>query len=85
MQDNDPVFLQVKKTLADLFEIDPATILPETKLYDDLDLDSLDAVDMASQLGTDTKMMFTNDDLRSIVTVSDVADAIIAKQREADK
>lgn len=41
---------ELKRVLEEAFEIDPAAVVPEAKLYDDLDLDSIDAVDLIVKL-----------------------------------
>ena len=40
-------FLEIlKKALIELFEIDEGKIKPETRIYEDLQIDSIDAIDM---------------------------------------
>ena len=41
---------ELKRVLEEAFKIDPAAVVPEAKLYDDLDLDSIDAVDLIVKL-----------------------------------
>ena len=38
---------RVRSTMAEMFELDPGAITPEARLIEDLDLDSIDAVDLA--------------------------------------
>jgi len=42
----ESIFEKIKEILAAEFEIDEALIKPEAKLYEDLDIDSIDAVDL---------------------------------------
>lgn len=44
------IFEHLKETFADMFEIDPSEVTLESKLYEDLDIDSIDAVDLIVQL-----------------------------------
>ncbi|WP_312788169.1 acyl carrier protein [Stenotrophomonas indicatrix] len=44
------LFERIVRILTDSFEIEPARISPESRLYDDLDIDSIDAVDLIVQL-----------------------------------
>ncbi len=44
------VFDQVRDALVELFEIDADDIKPEAQLYQELDLDSIDAVDLVVHL-----------------------------------
>jgi acyl carrier protein len=46
----DDIFLQIKEILSNDFEIDPSLITPDAKLYEELDLDSIDAVDMVVKM-----------------------------------
>lgn len=41
---------KLKSVLEKSFEIDPSRVLPETRLYEDLDIDSIDAVDLIVEL-----------------------------------
>lgn len=61
------------EVLAEEFELDPAEMTPEATLYDDLGLDSLDAVDMVVVLEKTFGMKLTDETtLRSIRTVDDL-------------
>lgn len=44
------IFEKLKLTLEETFEIDPETITMEAKLNEDLDIDSIDAIDLLAQL-----------------------------------
>ena len=44
------LFERIVSILTDSFEIETARITPEARLYDDLDIDSIDAVDLIVQL-----------------------------------
>ena len=46
----DDIFQQLKEILSTDFEIDPSLITPDAKLYEELDLDSIDAVDMVVKM-----------------------------------
>ena len=46
----DEILSKVVEILADSFELDPDSITPESTLYEELDLDSIDAVDIFVQL-----------------------------------
>jgi acyl carrier protein len=49
-------------------------------LIDDLDLDSIDAVDMAVRLEEKTGYRFAEEELRSVTTIQDVVDLIDGHQ-----
>lgn len=44
------IFDELKKVLIDTFEIEPEKIVLQAKIYDDLDIDSIDAVDLLVKL-----------------------------------
>ena len=46
----DLIYTKLTELLSSEFEIDPGAVSPEKRLYDDLDLDSLDAVDLVVSL-----------------------------------
>jgi acyl carrier protein len=46
----DDIFIHMRDILASEFEIDPGAIRPEAKLYEELDLDSIDAVDLVVKM-----------------------------------
>ncbi|MCA9614347.1 MAG: acyl carrier protein [Sandaracinus sp.] len=46
----DQIFERVVEILSDSFELEPSNIKLESTLYEDLDLDSIDAVDIFVQL-----------------------------------
>ena len=60
------------------FGIEPTSIEPAAHLIDDLDLDSIDLVDLAVSLEQERGIKLDEDDLKSVRTVSDAVDAIRA-------
>ena len=46
MTEQQSIYQEVSALLIKLFEIDPQDITPEARLYEDLELDSIDAVDI---------------------------------------
>lgn len=70
----------IEKTIKDIlvaeFECDPAALRPETNLFTDLDLDSIDAVDLCMRLQQETKKRVTPEDFRQIRTLADVTKAV---------
>ena len=66
------VFETLKSTLVEQFEIDPAKIVPDARLLEDLDLDSIDAVDMIIKLQEITGRKVSPEDFKGVRTVGDV-------------
>ena len=67
---------ELRKTMSEMFEIEPASITLESRLFEDLDLDSIDAIDMAVKLQELTGRRVDETALRKIRTVEDVVDLI---------
>ncbi|MCK9523476.1 MAG: acyl carrier protein [Proteobacteria bacterium] len=78
--DRETILAEVQQILIQTFQLSEADVAPEKNLYTDLDLDSLDAIDMAAELSNRTQIKFENDDLRQIRTVNDVVETILRKQ-----
>jgi len=75
--------LKVVEVLAEEFELDPDEMGPEATLYEDLGLDSLDAVDMVVVLERTFKMKMTDQEaLRSIRTMEDLFQFLIRLKSE---
>ncbi|HSY41778.1 MAG TPA: acyl carrier protein [Polyangia bacterium] len=68
----EEVLKHVTDLLATSFEIDPAKIKPEALLFQDLGLDSIDAIDLVVRLQEWTGRRVSEDALRGVRTVSDV-------------
>ncbi|KGY14257.1 acyl carrier protein [Vibrio tubiashii] len=79
----EQVFAQVKDALEELFEIDAADIVPEAHLYQDLDLDSIDAVDLVVHLQNVTGKKIKPEEFSAVRTVDDVVSAVAELLKEA--
>lgn len=66
----------VRDSLVELFELDPARIVPEARFDDDLEIDSIDAVDLVEHLSRTFGKKVSPRDFRSVRTVQDLIDAI---------
>ena len=82
MTDQTAVYQEVTSLLVKLFEVDPAAITPEARLYEDLELDSIDAVDMIVQLQKKTGKKIKPEEFKAVRTVQDVVDAVELLLRE---
>lgn len=71
---------EIEKTIKDIlvaeFACDPAALRPEVNLFTDLDLDSIDAVDLCMRLQQETKKRVTPEGFRQIRTLADVTKAV---------
>lgn len=75
----------IKAVLVEEFECDAATLTPESRLFEDLDLDSIDAVDLVVRLQNQTGLKVKAEDFKSIRTIGDVADVILRLMNEQGK
>jgi len=73
----EEIFAQIRATLIEHFEIDPARITDEARLMDDLELDSIDAIDMAVRIQEITDVRVEEEDLRKLRTVGDTVDLVL--------
>lgn len=72
------ILVHLKSILAENFEIAPEQVSPEAHLYQDLDLDSIDAVDLVIKLQELTGKRIKPEEFKSVRTVQDVMDAVQA-------
>jgi len=69
---------QVSAILVEQFEIDANEIKPEAHLYDDLGIDSIDAVDLIVRLKELTGLRIPPEDFKDVRTVDDVVQVVTA-------
>jgi acyl carrier protein len=76
MYSKEKIYSFLQETLVSLFEIEPKNITPEANLYEDLDIDSIDAVDLTVKLKEFTGRRIQPTDFKQVRTVQDVVDAV---------
>lgn len=76
MVTREEILSQVSRELQALFQLSEEEITLEARLYDDLDLDSIDAVDLIVRLQEVTKKRIRPDQFKTVRTVSDIVDAV---------
>ncbi|AXQ29301.1 acyl carrier protein [Solimonas sp. K1W22B-7] len=72
----DEILQQIVNVLQQTFDTDPAKVLPEARLYEDLDIDSIDAVDLIVQLKPMIGKRIQPEAFKAVRTVQDVVDAL---------
>ena len=72
----DDIFAQIKAALVELFEVDEEAIIPEARLYQALELDSIDAIDLVVHLQKLTGKKIKPEEFKSVRSVNDVVDAV---------
>ncbi|HXV83723.1 MAG TPA: acyl carrier protein [Candidatus Binatia bacterium] len=72
----EDIYPTMVDVLHEMFELDKAKITLDANLYSDLDIDSIDAVDLAVKLKELTGKRLQPEVFRSVRTVQDVVDAL---------
>ena len=83
MTEQHAIYQEVSALLSKLFELAPEDITPEARLYEDLELDSIDAVDMIVHLQKKTGIKIKPDEFKAVRTVQDVVDAVERLMQDA--
>lgn len=68
--------------LVNLFELDPADITGTSRLYEDLEIDSIDAIDLLDRIKRETGHKLQAEDFRNVRTVDDIVAAVYRKAQE---
>jgi len=76
MRSREEILEQLSGILEEMFEVPAETIVPSAELYDDLDIDSIDAVDLLAKLKELTGMQVDPEQFKAVRTVDDVVTAI---------
>jgi acyl carrier protein len=78
----DELFGWVADLLAEMFELDRQALTLESNLYADLDIDSIDAVDLAVKLKQLTGRRLQPEVFKTIRTIGDVIEALAGLTEE---
>ena len=76
MLTKDEILAKLTEILTDDFEIEESLIKPNANLFEELELDSIDAVDLAVKLQAFTEKKISPENFKQIRTISDVVDAV---------
>ncbi|QDE29774.1 MULTISPECIES: acyl carrier protein [Shewanella] len=76
MQNREQILEMLSGILVEEFEIEATDITLEASLYEDLDLDSIDAVDLVIKLQQLTGKKIQPEAFKTVRSVSDVVNAI---------
>ena len=72
MKTEAEIFSKLKEILEETFEVNPEDVTLESNLYQDLDLDSIDAVDLVIKLQEITGKKIKPEEFKQVRTVGDV-------------
>lgn len=76
MNNRDEILNVIKKIMLEMFEIEEDQVTLDSRLYDDLDFDSIDAVDMIVKVKEITGRDVKPEAFKASRTVGDVVEAI---------
>ena len=76
MRSREEILGQLVDILDEMFEVPPDTVVLEAHLVDDLDIDSIDAVDMLAKLRETNGIQIDPEQFKSVQTVADVVNVI---------
>jgi acyl carrier protein len=83
MQIHDEIMERIRATLVELFDLEPDEITPQARLFEDLEIDSIDVVDLMDHVRRYTGRKVTAEDFRSVRTVADLIGVIERLQQQA--
>ncbi len=72
----DQLFLKCVEILHETFDIPEEKIKPESRLYEELDIDSIDAVDLIVRMKPMVGKRLQPEAFKAVRTVQDVVDAL---------
>lgn len=72
----EDIYQYTQDAMVRLFEVNPNDITPEAQLYQDLDIDSIDAIDLIVELDRWAGRKIPPESFKSVRTVQDVVDAV---------
>jgi acyl carrier protein len=76
MNNREEILTAIKEIMVEMFEIDEQMITLEARLYEDLDFDSIDAVDMIVKIKEMTGKAVKPEDFKTARTISDVVEVV---------
>lgn len=79
----EQIYERIREILIESFELDADEIRLDAHLIDDLDLDSIDAIDLAVGLEQEIDLQVDEKELRAIRQVGDIVNLVHARMSEA--
>ncbi len=76
MKNRDDILQLIRDIMQEMFEIEADEVTLEANLYEDLDFDSIDAVDMIVKLKEMTGKALKPEDFKNARTINDVVEAV---------
>jgi acyl carrier protein len=76
MKSREEIFQTIRTALIELFELEAPSVVPEARFDDDLEIDSIDAVDLIDHLSRLFERKVSPRDFRAVRTVQDLIETI---------
>ena len=76
MKNRDEILQSIKIIMQEMFEIEADEVTLDAHLYEDLDFDSIDAVDMIVKLKEITGKALKPEDFKNARTINDMVEAV---------
>jgi len=76
LNSRNEIFQTLREALVELFELEPERITLEANLYQDLEIDSIDAVDLIDHIKRQTGKKIAAEEFKAVRTVGDVVEAV---------
>ena len=76
MKTQEEIFLTIRQLMTEMFELAPEDIVLNANLRQDLDIDSIDAVDLMVRLRDITGKRIKPEDFKNAHTIEDVVDTV---------
>ncbi|MCH5322629.1 MAG: acyl carrier protein [Helicobacter sp.] len=74
--EKEQIFEMLKKALIELFEIEESRISLEAKIYEDLEIDSIDAIDMIDYIKKNTGYRMEANYFKEVKTLQDIVEVV---------
>ena len=72
----DDLYLKIRDILVEEFDVEEAAVSMDANLYEELEIDSIDAVDLLVQLKEVTGKKIAPESFKEVRTIRDVLDAL---------
>lgn len=72
----DDLYLKIRDILVEQFDVEEAAVSMDANLYEELEIDSIDAVDLLVQLKEVTGKRIPPESFKEVRTIRDVLDAL---------
>ena len=75
----EQIFEILQKALVELFEIESSKISLSSKIYEDLEIDSIDAIDLVDYIKKQTGYKMKASDFKEVKTLGDIVNIVSAQ------